>query len=124
MENPKQKPTRSQIHPSILTQPLINKEKEKEKELRDKERGNTSKKQVYTIEIDESETNNIIDITSDNTPDNKTEQTLTKLVNDKINKSSTTKTARVPRILQMIANQKPYDVIENLNNIKCNIILP
>jgi len=51
MENPKQKPTRSQIHPSILTQPLINKEKEKEKELRDKERGNTSKKQVYTIEL-------------------------------------------------------------------------
>ena len=124
MENPKQKSTRSQIHPSILTQPLINKEKEKEKELRDKERANTSKRQVKTIEIDKSETNNIIDITSNNTPDNTTEQTLTKLVNDKIkNKSSITKTARVPRILQMIANQKPYDVIEDLNNIKCNITL-
>ena len=120
-ENPSQKNTPKQLHPSIIAQPLINKEKEKEKELRDKERASTSNpniETVETVEIDDSDP-----IILDSEENKNTNNTLTKLVNEKIkvDKPPGTSKQRTPRRLQMIANQEPYDVLKDLNSLKCNI---
>jgi len=65
----------------------------KKKKILNKERAIASEFQVESIEIDESEPNNMIDIT----PDNTIKQTLTKLRS----KSSTTKSTihQIKRIL-------------------------
>ena len=120
-QNSEPKSSPSQIHPSIIAQPLINKEKNKKKEIRDKERASTSEFPVETIEIDEMES----DINNqDESKENTTNQTLSKLVKEHANnKPTVSKSPRVQRIIQMIADQKPYNAIEDLNNIKCNITL-
>ena len=120
-EHPPQKNTPKQLHPSIIAQPLINKEKEKEKELRDKERASTSNpniETVETVEIDESDP-----IILDSEENKNSNDTLTKLINEKtkVDKPPGTSKQRTPRRLQMIANQEPYDVLKDLNSLKCNI---
>lgn len=120
-DSPKQKSYQNQIHPSIMTQPLINKEKDKEKEIRDKERASTSEPPVEIIEVEEIEPN--IHTQNEN-KETTANQTLKKLVKGSTNNNSmVSKSPRVQKIIQMIADQKSYDVIEDLNNIKCNITL-
>jgi len=111
----------TQLHPSIIAQPLINKEKEKEKELRDKEHASTSNpniEAVESVEIDDSDS-----IIPDRKEIQNTNDTLTKLENEKtqVDKPPEISKRRTSRRLQMIADQEPYDVIQDLNTLKCNI---
>ena len=149
--NPTPKQTSSQIHPSIMSQPLINLEKQKEKEIRDKERASTSQSPMEITDIDLSNRRKekekgkevsdtelaststspieIVDIDetdhiiSNNDENSIPNNTLNKLINDKlkVNKLPGNKIPRVPRKIQMIADHLPYNVIKDLNTTKCNI---
>jgi len=140
-ENMDVQPTPNQIHPSIMSQPNINKEKVIEKGLRDKERASSSNsmtpitpESIPDLDIDDFEeenlntstlnTNNQENITNHNsTKNNTSNSTLTKLISDrtKSNKPKENKTSRTPRKIQMLADGEEYDVIKDLNQMKCNI---
>ncbi|KAG4084962.1 hypothetical protein H8356DRAFT_1062634 [Neocallimastix lanati (nom. inval.)] len=107
---------KNQVSPSILTEPRIEKEKMKEKAIRDKER---------------AETNQILDsdFTKENvTEGNKSDQnlgnhiSLTRLINDQLPKDNIpeNKNIKISRKIQMQINKEPYDVID-LNKTQCNI---
>jgi len=135
LENIEIPPPKSQIHPSIMTQPLIHKEKEKEKELKEKEirmigdeqsrskiKGKEPLSENEAINDDDmidsgiSEDNN----TQDTTKSSKELQTLNKLVqSQEIDEKP--KTSRISRNIQMINGNEEYDVIKNLNESKCDI---
>ena len=132
IDKPKTQNTMTQIHPSIMAQPLIDKEKEKEKEIRNHERAKMVENQVDMIEIDDPEVivsdskkGTIAQTKVDSSEKPTTNQTITNLMKEKVaaDKSAEKPLPRVPRIIKMIADQKPYDIIEDLNSIKCNITL-
>ena len=132
LDKPKTQTKSTQIHPSILAQPLIDKEKEKEKEIRDQERASPQENQIDMIEIDDPEVTvsssqkETTDQAKADSPEKlTTNQTITNLLKEKVavDKPAETSLPRVPRIIKMIADQKPYDIIEDLNTIKCNITL-
>ena len=120
-ENPGQAAERTpQIQPSIAAQPSITKAKRKEKEVRDKERARartpSEDQQTDGSEVAE------VDMPNEETINNTT-QTLSKLINDKTKPKDTTEAsaAKTFRKIQMQTNWNGYDVIKDLNSIKCNI---
>ena len=113
---------KNQIQPSILTQPRINKEKSKERKLRDKERA-TRTKEVNeipndNIEVMESNNDNNISI------NNNSKSSLNKLhtlLNAHEDGSTEVKPIKIPRKIVMQTGHDGYDVLQDLNETKCNI---
>jgi len=130
-----------------MSQPLINLEKQKEKEIRNKEHSSTSESLMKIVNIDLSnlrkekevcdtelastshshieivdinETDHIIHDNDVNTIPN---NTFNKLINEKIKVKTPfgNKISRVPRKIQMIVDHLPYDVTKDLNTTKYNI---
>jgi len=110
-------PIRTQIHPSILAQPSINKEKQKEKELRDKERGGGNDDMV----VSEDSFNEPPSPSVRNLP--KTGNTLEKLSKTIGNRSENRqeRVFRSPRKIQMQKDNQEYNILNDLNSTKCNI---
>jgi len=135
----------NQIHPSIIAQPSINKEKAIEKELRDKERAESSNSSSSKqVEINPDSDIELIDVEEDNlnasnstehepttqntshsnsTKNGKGNATLAKLLDDKTNtnKPSEKKSTRIPKKVQMLTEGEEYDILKDLNQMKCNI---
>lgn len=139
-ENPSIQITPNQIHPSIIAQPSINKEKAIEKELRDKERAETSTSKQ--VEINSKSEIEIIDVEKDNlnssklieneptlqnisnsTKNHKNNSTLAKLLNEKTdtNKTPEKGSTKISKKVQMLNDGEEYDILKDLNQMKCNI---
>ena len=111
---PVKKPT-SQLHPSIMAQPRI--EKRIEKELRDKERASTS------ISVENNKNSNVNVINEETSQEgNSSKQILNKLIQEKSSEKSTEiMPTRILRRTQMQADCDSYEVIKDLNSSICNI---
>ena len=105
---------KSQLHPSILAQPNIQQEKVKSRKLRDKER------EEIGIEMTEEPENNLV---ADPTQITEDTSILPKVLNPALSEKEKPDDTRKrpPRKIQLFKDQKEYDVLEDLNNTKCDI---
>eukprot|EP00833_Pecoramyces_ruminatium_P005983 jgi/Orpsp1_1/1180015/evm.model.c7180000071805.1 len=120
LENIQVKPVEKQIHPSILAQPNIQKEKVKEKEIRDRERAETSNiKGKEKVESTKEDDPILID---DNVVD-KSIPVIEKLTEENNSKSELKESKHIKnsRHIQMMSIGEEYNVINDLNNTKSNI---
>jgi len=112
-ENSIPKSPPNQIHPSIGAQPRITREKNKEKKLRDQER-------MHVSDTVEEEMVPLVNNHSNNK--NGMNLDLKELIDNEGNdKEKEPKIKRTPRKIQMQTNEEEYNVLEDLNNAKCNI---
>ena len=119
------KPAEKQLHTSFIAQPRNNKEKAKAKEARDKERGSISIEPKIKFNVkstNKEETTPIINIGDDleDLENLKEIETIEKLMEEG-NTEKKISTPKVKRKIQMLEDQEEYDVLKDLNNIRCNI---
>ena len=105
---------KNQLHPSILYQPNIYGEKQKEKEIRDKEREGKH----INSEVVEDPSSEPLTPVSGNLP--KTDNTLNKL-SKIINGPGEKLAPKVQRRIQMQTDDQEYSITNDLNSTKCNI---
>ena len=133
LHNKPNKVYKNQILPSILTQPNINKEKQKEKELRNMTRVRESKEENNNYsskgkEKVESEDILVIDNEIEDLEMNKDNQqnktnTLEKLISTKTKETNNENTQLVKRNIKMMNNKEPYNIMDDLNNLKSSITI-
>jgi len=133
LHNKPNKVYKNQIHPSILTQPNINKEKQNGKELRNMTRVRESKEENNNYsskgkEKVESEDILVIDNEIEDIEMNKDNQqnktnTLEKLISTKTKETNNGNTQLVKRNIKMMNNKEPYNIMDDLNNLKSSITI-
>jgi len=112
-ENSIPKAPPNQIHPSIGAQPRITSEKNKEKKLRDQERmhvSSTVEEEMVPLVNNRANNKNGMNLELKELMDNEG--------NDR---EKEPKIKRTPRKIQMQSHEEEYNVLEDLNNAKCNI---
>jgi len=131
LHNTPNKVYKNQIIPSILAQQNINKEKQKEKELRNRVRANENKEKhnsTSTKRKEKAESEDIfaIDNEIERIEKNKYNQrnktnTLEKLISTNIKETNNGNTQIVKRNIKMMNNKEPYNIMDDLNNLKYSI---
>jgi len=133
LHNKPNKVYKNQILFSILSQPNINKEKQKGKELRNMTRVRESKEENNNYsskgkEKVESEDILVIDNEIEDIEMNKDNQqnktnTLEKLISTKTKETNNGNTQLVKRNIKMMNNKESYNIMDDLNNFKSSITI-